>query len=229
MPLNLKNLPKKSGPRQPNIDLGTYPARIVQIIDQGMQPQRAYQGMDKPPAHEVRLTYELVDVFMQDDEGNDVEDKPRWISEVIPLYSIDIDLAKSTKRYKAIDPGMEFGGDITQLIGQPCMVTIVHKESKGVTYDNVGNVSPMSPKQAAKCPELVNPPVLFVIDEPDMEVWEKLPSWMQDIVKGNLEYKGSALEAALRGSGGKGAGVAKGKPAKAAEEPADVDDNEENW
>jgi hypothetical protein len=175
------------------------------------------------------LTYELVDVFMQDENGNDIEDKPRWISEKFPIYSMDNDLAKSTKRYRAIDPGDEFGGDISQLLGQPCMVTIVHKESKGVTYDNVGNVSPMSPRQIAKCPELVNKGVVFTLDEPDIEVFNSLPSWIQVEVKANLEYNGSALQAALKGSKVPTSGVGKGKGQKAQEEPVEAPEGEDEW
>ena len=58
---------------QANIEPGTYPGRLVQLIDFGLQPQRPYMGKDKPPAQEIGLTYELVDEFMKDDDGNDIE------------------------------------------------------------------------------------------------------------------------------------------------------------
>ena len=57
---------------QPNLEPGPYPARLVQIIDLGLQPQRPYKGVEKPPAHELMVTYELSDAFMIDKDGNDI-------------------------------------------------------------------------------------------------------------------------------------------------------------
>jgi hypothetical protein len=107
MALNSKALPKPKGKdfvEQPNIDPGVYPARIVQIIDFGLQPQKPYKGEEKKPQYEIGITYELVDVFMIDKDGNEVEDKPRWISETLPFYGLEADRAKSTQRYNAADP-----------------------------------------------------------------------------------------------------------------------------
>ena len=179
----------------------------------------------------VDLTYELLDVFMVDEEGKELEDKPRWISESFPVYSLDADLAKSSKRYHALDPNMDFDGDMTQLVGQPCMVTIVHGENRKNPerpYENIGNVSVMRAKEVAKAPELVNEPTVFVLDDPDMEVFKKLPQWLQEKVKGNLEYAGSPLQALLEASQEQPGRVAKGKPQKARREaPVDQDDNPE--
>ena len=48
------NLNKPGGNKnfvaQANIEAGVYPARLVQIIDLGLQPQKAYQGKEKAPA-----------------------------------------------------------------------------------------------------------------------------------------------------------------------------------
>lgn len=198
MALNLKNQPKNGGGVQQDIlEVGTYPARLVRILDLGIQPQTPYQGKEKPPAPMADFTYELLDVFMVDAEGNEDETKPRWISESFVLHHPSADLATSTKRAKALDPDEDFDYDLTKMLGQPCMVTIVHKESKGKTYANVGNVTAMRAKDAAKAPDLVNVPVVFSLDDPDMTIFNKLPAWLQDKIKGNLEYKGSPLQKAL--------------------------------
>ena len=89
---------------QPLIEADVYPARLVQLIDLGLQAQRPYQGKDKPPVQEVMFTYELVDVFMVNEEGKEQEDKPRWVTETLPFYGLFADKATSTKRYKAFDP-----------------------------------------------------------------------------------------------------------------------------
>lgn len=200
MALNTRKIPSQgSGNRveQPILEAGVYPARVVQIIDFGLQPQRAYQGRPKPPAYEIQVTYELVDVFMVDEDGNELEDKPRWINETFPIYSLDADMAKSTKRYYALDPDCVHDGDFSKLLGTPCNVTIVLNKKEGRTYENIGNVSAMRPRDADKCPELKNEERFFDLDNPDLEVFNKLPKWIQDKITSNLEFDGSKLDKLL--------------------------------
>ena len=182
---------------QENIKPGTYPARLVQVIDFGLQPQRPYMGQDKSPAYEIGTTYELVDEFMKDENGNDIEDKPRWISESYPLYSLKADKAKSTARYLALDPEQTQEGNWAALLGQPVNVTIVNNKVGEKTYDNIATSSTMRARDADKCPALVNKSVAFDLDAPDLEVFNKFPKWIQDKIKGNLNYKGSKLEKLL--------------------------------
>lgn len=230
--LNAKKIQGNGGServQQDNLAAGNYPARIVQIIDYGVQPQRAYAGKDKPPVQEIGVTYELLDEFMKDEEGNDVTDKPRWISENFPLHSLKAEMAKSTKRYMALDPKEEFEGNWPDLIGMPCMVTVVNNPGKdGKVYDNVGNVSAMRPRDAANAPELVNDPKVFDLDNPDMEVFGKFPQWIQDKIKGNLGFKASALEKALGGAVEEKPKAAPKKDRKAVVEEPPFDADEEN-
>lgn len=210
---------------QPIIDADVYPARLVQIIDLGLQAQREFQGKAKPPAQEIMLTYELVDVFMVDEEGNELEDKPRWISETLPFYGLFADKAKSTQRYKAFDPNEDWEGDFSQAIGMPCNVTIVNNVKGDKTYTNVANVAPMSAKKAANLTGLKNDPKVFDLDAPDMEVFSSLPQWIQDKIKSNLNFKGSALEKALGGAKPEAKAAPKARPAPKQEENDDDDDN----
>lgn len=218
MALNLNNVPRnKKGVDQPSIPAGVYPGRIVQLVDLGLQPQKPYAGKEKPPASELILGYELVDEFMKDEDGNDVLDKPRWISETLPVYGLDADKAKSTQRYLALDPDQKFGGDFVQLVGLPCNIAIVNNKVGDKTYDNVASISPMRPRDAANCPELKNAPRVFDLDAPDLASFTAFPKWIQDKIKGNLNFKGSKLEKLL---GGKA-------PDKVVDQaPAEDDDNQ---
>lgn len=221
MTLNASKVPfggSKERVEQPNLEPGLYPARLVQIIDLGLQPQRPYLGQEKPPANEIMLTYELVDSFMIDKDGNDVEDKPRWVSETLPLLNIKAEKAKSTQRYMALDPTMADGGDFIKQIGKPVNVNIVNNKGKdGKVYDNVSAIAPMRPRDAERTPQLVNPSKVFVLDDPDLEVFNALPEWLRDKIKGNLNYAGSALQKLV------GAGV----PAKAEKKAPVQDDADE--
>lgn len=221
MGINANKVPKAGGNFKPAdaMEAGNYPCRIVQVIDLGLQPQRAWQGEEKPPAHSLMVTYEFTDEFMRDEDGNDMLDKPRWLSEEFPLRSLDSELAKSTKRMKALDPKGDLEGDWAKLVGVPCMVTVTQSEGKGKnegrTFNNIGGVSAMRSRDAERCEPLVNDPKILDLDEPDLTIFQSLPEWLQEKIKNNLEYKGSALERLLTGA------PVKDEPAKE-EEPKHI-------
>jgi hypothetical protein len=187
--LNAKKLTTVSKFKTPDpLDAGSYPARLVQILLMGVQKNNPYKGEEKAPSLKVRLTYEMLDEFMKEEDGSDIPEKPRWVSEDLPFLSLKADLAKSTKRYYALDPESAADGDWAQLLGSPCKVK---------TYNNVAAVSAMRPKEASKAPPLVNEGKIFDFYDPDMGVFEALPEWIQDIIKGAVDFEGSKLEGLL--------------------------------
>lgn len=207
MGLNAKKAPKSGGGntnRQPPIEIGTYDCRLVQLIDLGIQPQKPYRGNPKPPVHMIMMTYEFLDEFCIDEDGNEMEDKPRWLSEIIPFLNLECDLAKSTKRYHALDPSGEADGDFPLLLANCCHVTVSHNPREGEPdnpYQNIASVTAMRSKAAAKAADLVNDAKVFLIDEPDLDVFRSLPEWVQDKIKAGLEFAGSALDMALQSEG----------------------------
>lgn len=183
------------------LEPATYPARIVRVLDLGLQAQVDFTTKEpKRPVQMISVTYEFVDVFLQDDEGNDQEDKPRWLSEEFPLHALSSDLAKSTKRMKAVDPSGELDGDWSQTLSRPLMVTTGNYEDKQQnTRDKVLNVSTARKRDVDSMPPLKNPAVFFDLSAPDLEVFNSLPKWQQDKIKGNLAFDGSPLDRALGG------------------------------
>lgn len=205
MGLNANKVAGNKAPRdrveQPNLEVGGHAARLVQVIDLGLQPQRPYKGKEKDPVPMLYITWEMSHDFMLDEEGNPQEDLPRWLSEDFPFFSLKADKAKSTERYNALDPKQEKEGDWSQLLGYPANVLVTHNSSvkEGVTrvFDNVGSVSAPAKMPGYVQPPLVNPPVFFDLDEPNLEVFAKLPQFLQDRIKNNLNYNGSKLQALL--------------------------------
>ena len=237
MSFNAKQIKQPANPnrkRPDPLEPGSYPARLVQIVGLGIQPSRPYKGEEKPPRLTIRLTYELLDEFMKDEDGNDLPGKPRWLSEELPFMSLKADLAKSTKRYYALDPEDKADGDWAKLIGAPCILNIINETDKrpgnDMVYEKISNVSTMRPKEATKAPELVNPPLVWDFYEPDVEVFKSFPDWIQEKIKGAVDYPGSALETAL---GEKTTVRVKPKtvatPDDEYEEPLEDKDDEENW
>lgn len=221
---------KGGGKTQDPVDPGSYPARLVQVIGLGLQPQE-FQGETKEPRDEVSTTYELLDEFMKDEKGNDIEDKPRWQSEIFPLHNLAADRAKSTQRYVALDPELKYDGDWGKLLGAPCVVTIVNKagsgKNKGKTYNNIASVAAMRSKEAGKAKALVNEPKFFDFYEPDIDIFMSLPEWLQKKIKDGLEYGGSELEELVAAYKPKD-GDKKAKNEET-EEPDDKEEDGKNW
>lgn len=195
MSLNASKVPSAGGGGSfPTMEAGSYPGRLAQVIDLGTQPQK-YKGDVKPPKGEIMLTWELCDEFGLDEEGNEMTDKPRWQSERMPLNNLGSELAKSTKRYEAIDPSKKFGGDFGLLCGSAAVVTLnVTVDGK---YNNISTVSTMRAKEESKLAPLSQEPKVFTLDDPDMTIFGSLPEWVQGIITSNLDFEGSVLEERL--------------------------------
>lgn len=208
MGLNVSNKPKAAGSSnrvpQANLKIGSHAARLVQIIDLGLQPQRPYKGTEKAPVDMLYVTYELSHEFMIDAKGEPDPSLPRWISEDFAAYSLEADKAKSTLRYNVLDPVGEHGGDFSKLLGAPCSVVVVHNKGHGANadkvYDNVGDVVPAISVPGYVQPAIVNTPLAFDLSSPDLEAFNKLPKFLQDRIKGNLNYNGSPLQKLLGGA-----------------------------
>lgn len=195
MSLNANKVPNTGNSGSyPTLEAGTYPALLAGVVSLGIQPQQ-YLKETKPPKFEIMLTWELYDEFGKDEDGNDMLDKPRWVSERMPLNSLGSEKAKSTARYYALDPKEIHDGDFAALVGVPAMVTLsVTKDGK---YNNVSAVTAMRSKEADKAPSLAQEPKVFDMDSPDMEVYGSLSQWVKDIITGGLEFDGSKLAVLL--------------------------------
>ena len=197
-----------SGMTNPILDPDNYPARLVQVIDMG---KRVNFFDPEKINHEINLTYELVSEFMLDDKGQPVEDKPLWLSEVINMVDMPNHMTaaeiyadqykskgKLVQRCKTFDPKGELDFDLTEFLSKPCSVTVVqYKKQDGSLGNKIGAITGLM--KGMVIAELVNPPKVFSLDEPDMTIFGSLPEWFQDKIKENIEFKGSALDNAISG------------------------------
>jgi hypothetical protein len=172
---------------------------------------------------------------MKDEDGNDIEDKPRWVSETFTLNSLNSDRAKSTARYYALDPDSKYDGDWSKLLETPATVTIVNKagsgKNKGKVYNNIATVSAMRPKDAVRLPELKNPAKFFDLDAPDVDLFLSLPDFIQKKIREGLEFNGSKLDELLASHKGKPADKKAKKEEKeeSVEDSLPTEDEDGNW
>ena len=183
----------------PPMEAGSYPARVLSVVELGKQSQLPWQGQERPPAKQVLVTYELLDEYLADENGENNLEKPRVISEKFNVHPLTSERATSTKRYFALDPVNIYEGDLAQCVDTPTMVTIVQNPQKatGRIFNNVAGLSPMRQKDASNAKALVNTPYVFDLDEPNMVVWGAIHDWVRNIIKGNLDYQGSVLQSMI--------------------------------
>lgn len=194
MPLVGKQTKRSGGVEQEVLPVGSYPCRVAQVIELGVQFKERYNKAEgrytvdetKAPTTQVMVTYEFTTEFVKDADGNDDESKPRWYSEQLYLYPLDVDMAKSTKRYNNIDPSHKKGGDWSQLVGAPCSVLIQHSPTGKA---RVGQVMP--PQKGSTVAKLKNDPKVFTLDnasEENLTIFESLPQWVKDKITSSLEF-----------------------------------------
>lgn len=173
-------------------------ARLVGIVDLGMQPGYEYKGEQVDAHFQVMFTYEFPESLMQDEEA-----RPHWMSEDMKnsdYFESKKKASKMMKRVYAMDPTGEKsnnGKNIKPLLGSPCMVSVDYND-RG--YLNVIDVTG-APGGGANVGELKNPTFFCTFDEPNIEVYLRLPKFKQDKIKAALDFPGSNLEKALLAEG----------------------------
>lgn len=146
----------------------------------GHQPGFEYQGKEIKSSYKLRLTYELPNSLM--DDG-----RPHWVSEEIT--NSDNDKSALYARVNALKGDFN---NLTAMIGSPCTVHLVPGKPGYVKINGKAGISGVP--NGVTVGELANPTFTFDLENPDMTVFEGFPEFIQDRIKGNLDYEGSALE-----------------------------------
>ncbi len=82
-------------------------------------------------------------------------------------------------RGKAFTPEERKGFELFDLVGEPCLLTVVHNESGDNVYANVQSVARVMKGQEIPPQEMPS----IVYSNEDTEQWEDVPEWLQDKVK----------------------------------------------
>lgn len=185
------------------VPAGTHVARCYQMIEIGTVSE-AFPGQDAKQVRKVRIGWELPEetkVF-NPEKG----EQPFVISKEFSLSMHEkANLRKSLEswRGKGFSEDEAKAFDITNLIGKPCLLNIIHKPSKDGSrvYSDIAGIMPL-PKNM-KCSPQVNPTVSLSYDDFDMGVYNSLPDFIKDKMKGSLEFQ--AMQNPAHSSMGNGA------------------------
>lgn len=165
-----------SGGDFPKAPVGTHVARCYQVIDLGHQ-KITWNGTEKWQP-KVMLSWELPNAKM--DDGRPFSVSSRYTlslaetSQLRPLLE--------SWRGQAFTEEETKGFDIKNVLGKYCLLGVVHNAKDGKTYTNVSAALKI-PKGMDK-PAPVNPDLYFNLDTDPVE---KLPEWIQNIVKKSKE------------------------------------------
>lgn len=182
--MNLNNA-KQQAKAGPIPEAGMQLGIITQIVGLGMQPQRPFQGQEKPPAKMVRITYEL---------PNDTHDfggelKPLVLSEEMPFSGNE--KSKLYKRVNGIDTGLsQSRGDLSWFVGKPVMLNIIHKagvgKNAGRVFANIQTVTPVMkglPVPAAP----FNSCFIYDPYNHDESLFQQLPDFLKSTILSRLD------------------------------------------
>lgn len=177
--------------------VGSHLARLVGLVDLGHQPEYEWQGKTVESQFKVVFIYELVNENMEDG-------RPFWVDEDVKVSDYEPTkpgkiTSKMMARVRTLDGhdgDSKNGQDLTGLIGKVCMVEVFHNEGG---YAKI--------KDVAGCPkgfqvaELRNSPIVFNMDEEDVDTFLKFPEFRQNKIKGALDFLGSGIHGALLKNG----------------------------
>lgn len=179
---------KKSKKTYPRIEDGSYPARIVQILDFGMQLEtdyktgepKTYDDGNPIVRHKVWVNFEFPTELIEIDGVQ----KPKWLGKEFSVSAHEKSALYNL--LKAADPKGTItnkGRNVGGLLGLPVMVSVSSTSGGKAKISSVSGV----PK-GMQVDSLQNPEVLFDLDGDDVATFESLPNWMQERIKDGVDF-----------------------------------------
>lgn len=179
------------------VEDGAYPARIVQIIDFGLQYEtdwktnevKTYDDGNPMIKHKVWINFELPDEKIEIDG----EEKPRWYGKEYTVSAHEKSaLYALLKAVDAKGDATNKGRNVRGLLGLPAMVTI------GSTSTGKAKISGVSavPK-GLQVGSLANDEGFFDLDSEDVDAFEALPNWMKERIKNGIGFEDTKIAKAL--------------------------------
>lgn len=166
---------------------GNHVARLYQIIHVGTN-EFEYMGETKS-SDKVRLTFELCNEKKVFKEGD--EPKP---------FSVSREFGFSMHTKSKLRPFVEgmLGAplfdkeadnfDFESLLGQECLLNVVHEEKNGNVYANIAGASPLP--RGMDAPELVNEKRMIDVNTSPREVIDALPDFIKSKMYSSDEWLG---------------------------------------
>lgn len=158
---------------------GMHVARCFKIIDCGTHLDEKFQKQKRIGW----LFWELPAALMEaDDKGIQ---KPFIIGKRYNLSHNEKSILRLDlenwygKRFNTVDLDKSGGFDLEKVMGRPALLNVVHSEDG--KYANIASVNPLA--QGMACPDAINPPFVFSLDDVDSDKFAQLSEKMQSFIK----------------------------------------------
>lgn len=163
---------------------GAFAARCVRVIDIGTQ-RTEFKGEVKN-VKKVILAFETSELM----SGGEFDGKPFLITNRYTASTSDKSiLRKDLKSWRGRDFTEEElqAFHLKNVLNKPCMLNVIHTERNGKVYANIASIMPLPKGMNAN--KAVSEPYFFDLDDPDMEVFEKLSPKMKELIMDTPEWK----------------------------------------
>ena len=164
---------------------GTYPAVCYMMVGIGEQFSERFQNSSKQLIIGWQIPGETIEI--------DGEEKPRIVTK---QYTASLNTKAKLRSDLIAWRGRDFtdeelkGFDIRKIVGAPCMVSVIHKQSSnGKVYANVTGVLAL-PKDMPK-PTVSSPDdfVVYDVESDPLTGIDELPQWIADRIKKSTTYE----------------------------------------
>ena len=153
---------------------GTYPARMVQLLDLGTQISD-FQGETKA-AHKLLLTFEICDPETSRDDGKPFTISKRFTASLHEKAGLRKTL--ESWRGRPFSPEELRGFNLQNVLGKPCLLSVVQEQKGDRTYSNIASI--MGLPKGMTCPEPSNTPASFDLSKPDWDTFDSLSERLQE-------------------------------------------------
>ncbi len=171
---------------------GATVGRLVEYIELGQQPRKAFAGKAKKDAEELRIVLEL---NSPQHLGKNEDGTPRANRLTLRVFKSLNDKANFKKLFNAMRYGRENIKHMAQMVGDDFLMTVVHNVVKGQngakdqTYANIRESGEGAPwligapvkvdaiagtQERYPVPEPISPLKVFIWDLPNKECWDSI-------------------------------------------------------
>ena len=167
-----------------------YPARLVKIVFLGSQPQKPFEGKEKPDAVKARITYEIIgETTTQTNKDGEEKELTCILGETITVPPGGRSMGKMFDLLDTILGAKETFADTDdyqQLLNKPVNLQVDNYTTKYGNHNGIKAVTALGKKAAAGLAEAVTKQEFFCpyTNSDEMKLlWSQLQNYQQDIIK----------------------------------------------
>lgn len=164
---------------------GTHPARCYGMISLGTQP---VNNPNYKPSFTCLLQFELPNETIE----RDGKRLPLSVTKFVGAHLGRPNKPSKTTEFLVSWRGKKFTDeewnkfDLANVVGAPCLLSIVHETKNGQTRESISSIMPL-PKGMTLPPQF-NPSIKYEIEEGRNAKFQALPEWIQTMIGKCLEW-----------------------------------------